>query len=808
MKENENIMNEVVQYLDNLVITINPGLDMPVPEQHPCQKKNKELRDDQQDYIDLINKLQRHTQCNPSYCLRINRESKQVCRFGYPKEIVERTFVRDDSRGQLELVTARNDQYINPHSRLQLQGCESQLKDPLLAPVQRLLLHSVVERDISAQETCHILLGLPLYHSSRQFVFLNLNKKAPRWIRGTGETEDSLTCQRKNIVHIFPRPSPIREGPQWEKFCRIKVVLHVRHQDLQQLTENGTIAWSTLYSHHLEEINADPIDILGSPIDDAESEIIDEEEDDLITEGDDQEEYRFDWMLLAEMGPSPSFDCSSNLGSRDMDRNYDWINDPRQRYSDVDLADADTFVNRISRIDDEEENIIVDYQMLNNNQKILFRRIESHYHDALAGRKVEPLRIIVMGTAGTRKTYLIKAIRCRLQEMVGTGSKSPMVVLALTGVAAFNIDGTTIHSGLAIPIINDSKHLEIKGERLKQLQGKLRDVSYVIIDEKSMIGRQMLALIDMRLRQAFPEHNNKPFGGRSVIMFGDFGQLPPVLDLPMYANTKRDALSNSGLAVYKKFGEVYKLETIQRQSGNSKEQQEFRNILLRMRNGESTIDDWKILTTRIEDKIGITDRNSFSDALVLLTKWSEVNAVNMDRLRSLDIPVAKIQAIHSEGNEAKNASSDTAHGLEVNILLARGARVMLTANLQTESGLVNGPTIVSLEGERVVPIAPIKRTWTGKSRALCSRMQIPVRLAWAITVHKSQGLTLNKAIIDLGDNEFTAGLSFVVVSQVHALEDLLFKPFSFERLQRIKDGKRLLERVGEEKCLVSMIPGN
>uniref|UniRef100_U9TU85 Helitron helicase-like domain-containing protein n=1 Tax=Rhizophagus irregularis (strain DAOM 181602 / DAOM 197198 / MUCL 43194) TaxID=747089 RepID=U9TU85_RHIID len=80
------------------------------------------LRDDQQDYIDLINKLQRHTQCNPSYCLRINRESKQVCRFGYPKEIVERTFVRDDSRGQLELVTARNDQYINPHSRLQLQG--------------------------------------------------------------------------------------------------------------------------------------------------------------------------------------------------------------------------------------------------------------------------------------------------------------------------------------------------------------------------------------------------------------------------------------------------------------------------------------------------------------------------------------------------------------------------------------------------------------------------------------------------------------------------------------------------------------
>ena len=116
MKEDENTMNEVVQYLDNLVTTTNPGLDIPVPERHPCQKESDELHDDQQDYVDLINKLQRHTRCSSAYCLRTNREGNQVCRFGYPKEIVEQTFVRDDDRGQLELVTKRNDQYINPHS--------------------------------------------------------------------------------------------------------------------------------------------------------------------------------------------------------------------------------------------------------------------------------------------------------------------------------------------------------------------------------------------------------------------------------------------------------------------------------------------------------------------------------------------------------------------------------------------------------------------------------------------------------------------------------------------------------------------
>jgi len=73
--------------------------------------------------------------------------------------------------------------------------------------------------------------------------------------------------------------------------------------------------------------------------------------------------------------------------------------------------------------------------------------------------------------------------------MVGTGSKSPMIVLAPTGVVAFNIDEITLHSGLSIPIINDSKHLEINGERLKQLQDKLNHVRYVIINEKSIIGR-------------------------------------------------------------------------------------------------------------------------------------------------------------------------------------------------------------------------------------------------------------------------------------------------------------------------------
>src|SRR6266496_4136135 len=99
-------MKGVVEYLDSPVTTMNPGVDANIPDRHPCQKHHGELHDDEQDYIDLINKLQRHTRCSPSYCLRINKEGKQFCRFEYLKEIIEQTFVRDDDHGNPELVTA------------------------------------------------------------------------------------------------------------------------------------------------------------------------------------------------------------------------------------------------------------------------------------------------------------------------------------------------------------------------------------------------------------------------------------------------------------------------------------------------------------------------------------------------------------------------------------------------------------------------------------------------------------------------------------------------------------------------------
>jgi len=147
----------------------------------------------------------------------------------------------------------------------------------------------------------------------------------------------------------------------------------------------------------------------------------------------------------------------ADLGSRDIDRNHNWVNDAQKSYSNEDLAKAYDFVHQAARNSRNDNNYDTEMKMkmkirdiiynnLNENQKIMFNRIKTHNNDAILGREGEALRILIMGTAGTGKSYLIKAISEQLRIMA-RNEKSPLIVIAPTGVAAFNIDGGTIHMG-------------------------------------------------------------------------------------------------------------------------------------------------------------------------------------------------------------------------------------------------------------------------------------------------------------------------------------------------------------------------
>ncbi len=130
--------------------------------------------------------------------------------------------------------------------------------------------------------------------------------------------------------------------------------------------------------------------------------------------------------------------------------------------------------------------------------------------------------MIVSGTAGTGKSYLIQCLRLVLHDK--------LKVSAPTGVAAFNVNGHTLHSLLELPIKGEFKDLD--GNRLQQLQLRLNGVKYLIIDEMSMVGRKLFGQVDAQLRQAFPHSASDVFGGCSSLLFRDFGQLPLVMALP------------------------------------------------------------------------------------------------------------------------------------------------------------------------------------------------------------------------------------------------------------------------------------
>ena len=259
------------------------------------------------------------------------------------------------------------------------------------------------------------------------------------------------------------------------------------------------------------------------------------------------------------------------------------------------------------------------------------------------------------------------------------------------------------------------------------------------------------------------------------------------------------------------FDNVIQFDQNHRASGCTPEQLQFKMLLTGLRNGESTIEDWQLLLSRQPSLL--KNIHDYKKAVRLYFSNDQVNFYNKQKIRELDEPVAHTFARHS-APFAKTVSPDDMSGLEPQMQLAKAAKVMLTMNLCTILGLRNSATGVVIdivfETNTQPPDLPIAvivkfKDYTGPS--FCSnacvpfgpitvrtelsgkqyeRQQVPLCLAWAITIHKAQGLTLQLAWIDLGKSEPVAGLSYVAISRVRNLSNCLIEPILFERLKSIK----------------------
>ena len=186
----------------------------------------------------------------------------------------------------------------------------------------------------------------------------------------------------------------------------------------------------------------------------------------------------------------------------------------------------------------------------------------------------------------------------------------------------------------------------------------------------------MFGCIDRRCRQA-SEHKDV-LGGKSVILVGDPAQLPPVGDKCLYHSKPISAAGEEGHIVYSLSDNVIELDENHRVSGYSPEQLQFKQLLTRPTNRESTREDWELLQTR--QPSSMEDIDHYKDTVRLYYSNEEVDSYNEQRVLALDQPIAHIRVRHSDPF-AKKISSDDMSGLEPDVHLAKGTKIMLTLNL-------------------------------------------------------------------------------------------------------------------------------
>ena len=430
----------------------------------------------------------------------------------------------------------------------------------------------------------------------------------------------------------------------------------------------------------------------------------------------------------------------------------------------------------------------------------------------LALEETKPL--LITGSAGTGKSFVLRSLVERLRD-----SEKSLVVAAPTGLAAMNVDGVTLHSLFNLPV----------GRPLygKEFGSKARDffsgLDFLIIDEISMVRVDVMYTIDMALRSH--RESDEPFGGIKLVMFGDPYQLPPVFKWSEI-KTRRDPHGNEWRRFYENrslfFFEapgfqkdnlrVIELQTIVRQ-----ESTEFSNTLNKVRLGiQGPSEELYLNNSSNQGKPP-------SDTLRLFGKKEPANHYNEKMLHSE--PHKRIKCFKAkwksnpelEGRKIRFASGlnfatepEDSSEIPYDLCLRKGAKVIFTKNddqVETPSqrrwsngstGTVvgifgdTGPIVVSLDSNgKTVQVQRSRFEHrelvqeTGKDGKVTQYtevtgwlMQFPIRLGWAVTVHKSQGMTLDSVVLDFNDQYFEKGQAYVALSRVRSLEGLYFEtPF-------------------------------
>lgn len=403
----------------------------------------------------------------------------------------------------------------------------------------------------------------------------------------------------------------------------------------------------------------------------------------------------------------------------------------------------------------------------------------------------EGKNVFLTGGGGTGKTYLINTIyrqmpRLRVRE---TGLGVKVCVTALTGCAAIILGShaKTVHSWAGIGLGKDTvdKHVAMirKNGRAKK-NWAYTDI--LVIDEISMMPPDLFEKLD-KIGRIMRRCHDKPFGGIQLVLCGDFLQLPPVMKGTDLKFCFESPVWNEAVEF------EIELKEIQRQTDDA-----FRKILSEARVGALSKESVDILDSRT----GLNWKKNRIRPTLLFPRRAEVDAINEANLKALsgekkcfkagfvlgpDAPAKFNLRDEDFLNHVRKFDKDSMYDTELELVV--GAQVMLLTNLDFTRCLVNGsrgvivefigdsthyPVVEFMTGEKVT-IGPAQ--WEIDDYKDVFRTQIPLKLAYSITTHKSQGSTLDCALIDIGANIFEYGQAYVALSRVRSLEGLYIHQF-------------------------------
>ena len=496
-----------------------------------------------------------------------------------------------------------------------------------------------------------------------------------------------------------------------------------------------------------------------------------------------------------------------------------------QLLPNVQMSQASTSIVTYNQPSDTTDELLRErVRLLNKKQRLAYDIVLSWCRNVvknmncLQKEDVKPLHIFISGGGGSGKSHLIRSIYHTAVKVFNYSSNNPdlpkVLLMAPTGVAAVCISASTINSILSIPKDVGMSLPALSDQKKTLLRLTFSEVKLLVIDEISMVSNVRLLHINQRLQEIFGCPSSRMFAGISIIAVGDLYQLPPIQQKPIFSEYSNELYNLSH--PWHCFRMIELIKIVRQKNDNV-----FTDLLNRIRVGEQTEDDIAAVQSRVIDT-----NNQANYPSNVLHVWAENNPVtkyNNQRLEEIAMPMYVLEAVdqypknvtkHDIEKVLSKGRSGTG-GLDSVIYIKERARVMLTNNIEICDRLINGQlgtvakilvdeithnvkkVYVKFDDEQAGSLAiekscdtfaienkvvPIVRILNGikinagkRSSPEIQRLQFPLALSWACTVHKVQGLTLNEIVVSFElfkQKSFNCGQVYVALSRATSLQGL------------------------------------